>query len=203
MERTGENRFQIRFRYSREKTVPYRLPSQISIDKVETAFGILKTKRPREVYGLRKTGDKSYDIDVTYIDTDTSKSLAFQREEKKFTIELEEIGGQLRLRAAHGEKPSAIVQQFISSLRDKDTESAEVEEIKLTAIRDHKMRTRFFMLLLDSIKGFTTTDVKDLKLDSRFPTETPESEEEANEGESFDEDSTAGEKEGESLKRKN
>jgi len=187
---TGENQ---------ERRMPYRIGADLATDAIIHALDKTKEKRgdaKRETYKVTQTTGGLIDVDVAYMHLDPTRMLAMQREERHIHIEIENVGGKVEIHYNNNERADEIVEQFVSFIRGAVDENLPATKIELQPVRDPAQRTKFFLDLMHNIEGFRVTDVKDLKVDHRFPepksTATDEGEtEEESEGDEESEESEA------------
>lgn len=155
----------------REKSTAKVIATKIPVDDIIEASEKLKS----EIEGRNdlchvSVIDGKVRINVTYLSTDYGKSDFKQVITKNALIEIEPSENGFLIRRPENDQTQDYEEILLSSLekivssKNEDTEKAEalkVKEISLEHISNPKLRTKFFVKLINSLKGYVLDDVTD------------------------------------------
>jgi hypothetical protein len=133
----------------------------------------------REEYKIEHPSPGVINIKVGYKEPDYSRAEAIQTREKEVTIQVIQADGKLKIRHHSNGKAEEVVREIIAKLELATEAKAPISKLDFSAIKDPKIRTRFFQQLSQKLAGHVRQDVPTLKVYrlNRQPTE-PEDEEE-------------------------
>jgi len=129
-----------------------------------------------ENYNSVKVDEKTYKVEVTYVEVDYSRAVVYQRQEKRLTVEITKDGEKVSFIHSANERARHIVNDLKSKLAFKLNVVPEIQCISLEAVRDPFLRTRFFTELIKSVDGYRYLNATHLNVDRRFPPEETEHE---------------------------
>ncbi|PYJ10656.1 MAG: hypothetical protein DMF06_05560 [Verrucomicrobia bacterium] len=174
-----------------EKRMPYRIALDLKPEQIIHALERTRDKRAnlkRETYNFQQNPSGLIDVDIEYTHVDPTRMMAMQREQRHIQVEIENVGGKVEIHYNNNDRAVEVVEQFVSFVRASVDENLTATKIELRDIRDPVKRTEFFLELMHRMQGFRVTDVKDLKVDHRFPEAPSTNEDVQEEGEEQTED---------------
>jgi hypothetical protein len=116
-----------------------------------------------EAHHIHQYPDKEkIKVEVTYTAIDTTKAVLSQRTKKKieFIFNLDE-SGNLNVRHTFGEKSDQLLKEYVGALEAKGG-TVNLVPIELSGVTDSAERTRFFIIMMESIEGYSIENVKDV-----------------------------------------
>jgi hypothetical protein len=141
----------------------------LSVDNIVQASAEQRSGKFSEVYNPVRVDDKTYKLEVTYVDVDYSRALVYQREEKKLTIEMTQEGNGISFMYNANDRALEIVNDLKSRLKFQANVTPEIVTVSLKAIREPAIRTKFFTQLIKSVEGFNFLNATHLTVDRRLP----------------------------------
>lgn len=119
----------------------------------------------REVYNIN-IHDNEVDINVTYLDIDTSKTRVLQKREKELHITATKTDGGWSFRHTDNERAKNIVKHLVGRLGEETSQESLTEKnIDISNISDNVTRVSFFKQTMSGIEGFRLIDVTNIKVD--------------------------------------
>ena len=158
-----------------EKRAVTRLTVTPDAKILEQALDKVKETRSascRETFKLEKVGGRNV-VRVTYIDIDYSKAKAFQRDQREYVVEIEQVDSQLNIQYTHNQRAKEFVHALAEQLKPKPEIQIE-NPIELTGIKDAALRTEFFLKLRKLMPDFRPLDVLDIKVERQMESQSDE-----------------------------
>jgi len=151
--------------HRKEKSSLTSIKNDIEKDSVEKALGALQSKRQAlgERVEVRST-NKGHELIIRYTEVDYNKSEFKQVIEKEAVLLVESSGSELQIRWPQNDFVEVLKEEILDELAgvvDSD-EELNVQEIELTHVLDVKLRTKFFVNLINSMSGYDLCDVTDV-----------------------------------------
>nr|WP_249418260.1 hypothetical protein [Citrobacter freundii] len=154
----------------REKSTSKIIATKIEVDEIIQAAEQLKVaiEAKNDLCHI-STIDGKVRINVTYLSTDYGKSDFKQVITKNALIEVEPSGNGFLIRRPENDQTQDYEDSLLASLEhivasrasEGDKPRLDVKEISLEHIADPKLRTKFFVKLINGLKGYILDDVTD------------------------------------------
>ena len=165
----------VNIREVEQKVCHSKICVDTGIEVVKSAIQAVKDGRDcskREVYQIRQNSNDTIEIDVTYLDIDTSKTRVLQKREKDLQIVASKNGEEWCFRYTDNDRSKTIVKEIKEKLLTEiQLDTCTEKIIDLSHIRDHSVRVDFFKKMMTEIEGFRFLGASTIKVD-RLPRET-------------------------------
>lgn len=148
-----------------------------SLDKLIGVFESVRDERDaiqQEVYTIKKNGEKTAAIEISYSEVDYAKTRLLQRRLRTLSVQLELEDGQLKVRREANDRSDSIFADFITKLEVPDSAH---KPISLAPITDAEQRTKFFIGLMNNMDGFEFFDLVYVAVDCMTTDDDDEQEE--------------------------
>jgi hypothetical protein len=152
-----------------EKRSSITLRGAISMEDIRAVCGEYREAAPAdEKVATRQEGTNKFTATVNYSELDYSKTRLLQRREKEADVEFVVKDNETTIRIPANPKAREIVETLREALGRRANRDVEADEIELSALTTPEERTTFFTSLITGMSGYTLSDVKDVKVESRL-----------------------------------
>lgn len=149
-----------------EKLTSITLNAALTIEEIKAvAKEYIAESPPDEKVVAHQKGADQYMVNVRYSDVDYSKTRLVQRTPKEAGIEFHVEGDKTVIRMPSNAKAREVVDNIKSRLDGKKKTDIPIGLIELSEFTTAAERTRFFTLLISSLKGFKLDNVTSVKVE--------------------------------------
>jgi hypothetical protein len=161
-----------------EKKTFKSLKTELSLDEFRAIAAQYKAEVEEEGENVSWTnnGTTEFSLNVKYDEVDFSKTRLRQRQHREAALEFKVRNGETVLIYPSNEKVNLIVESIIDRAKAEKKLQIEVEEVDLSFINSHELRTKFFQELIKSVPGFSLEDVTHVQIDLKNTPEIDEPE---------------------------
>ncbi|PTY03325.1 hypothetical protein DB346_05445 [Verrucomicrobia bacterium LW23] len=163
-----------------EKLTTCKFDTSVDLDEVEKAVFDVRDLRgtlDNEAYIINRKDGGIY-IQVIYSEVDPTSTRTIQRLHKEMEILINKSAKGFEVRYPQNSRGEAIVDKIFSTIPvPEGQEKPRQTRIELSGVIHPEKRTEFFIIIIDSLKGFKRRDVLDLKL-NRISSDNTDSEDE-------------------------
>jgi hypothetical protein len=151
---------------SEKKTFKY-LKTELSLEEFRSIAAQYKAEAEEEGerVAYSNVGTTDFSLSVKYDEVDFSKTRLRQRQRREAALEFKVRDGETVLIYPSNEKVNLVVESLIERARAEKKSQITVEEVDLSFIKDHELRTKFFQELMRSVPGFALEDVTHVQVD--------------------------------------
>jgi hypothetical protein len=155
-----------------ERSTSRSLAGTFDLDQVLAVAEKIKAERESrgETISFDRT-EKTLRVRVTYSEVEPTSTRLLQRTRREFTLEFEPRTESMLVRHQAQARASEMLNAIASALS-----ATGQTRIELSGVKNHALRTAFFLQLIRGVEGFTFTDVKAVKA-SPLPKEGAEDDE--------------------------
>ena len=151
---------------SEKKTFKY-LKTELSLEEFRSIAEQYKgeAEEEGEKVSWSNVGTTDFSLNVKYDEVDFSRTRLRQRQRREASLEFKVRNGETVLIYPSNEKANLIVETLIERARAERSLQIAVEEVDLSPINNHELRTKFFQELMRGIPGFALEDVTHVQID--------------------------------------
>ncbi|MDI1343291.1 MAG: hypothetical protein PSV22_04205, partial [Pseudolabrys sp.] len=151
-----------------EKYSSRELTAKVTLEKVNSIVTEVRTERnddlAKEKYTVTQKSADVLEVNVTYHDPDFSKTQSLQYRERDIKILVEKKGEKLDIRHHSNERATQIVDQITQKIAAALGANPPQRTLSFSGIRDPKVRTQFFIDLINKIPGSRMHNVSSVKV---------------------------------------
>jgi hypothetical protein len=148
-----------------EKTTSVRLTTHLSAEDIKSVAQAYREQSPpdEKIVTYSPSADK-YSVNVTYTETDFSKTRLRQRQKRETKIEFDIADNEVVVRYGGNAKAQEIVNAIRTRLEIKTQTQIQVESVDLSLLSTSEQKTRFFTLLIGGLPKFSLENVLSVRV---------------------------------------
>jgi hypothetical protein len=147
-----------------EKTTTVTLKAELTAEELKTIVEKYQRTEVQEVIKSHKKSETDFVMDVTYWDTNFSRTRLLQRQERDAEFVFTKVDGGTQVRFPASDTARTILDKIKGEVEATKKSTVQLVEIELSQLASADERTSFFTKLISSLPGFPLETVSRLRV---------------------------------------